>query len=449
MRIVAVGVLAILLAWSTSEAPSAQTVPSAPRVVVAELETIIHPVSAEFVSDVIDRADAAEAELVVFLLRTPGGLLDSTRTIVSRMIASRTPVVMFVEPPGARAASAGFVLMMAADVAAMAPGTHIGAAHPVSGTGEAMDDTASEKAAADTAAYVRSLADARGRNVALAAEAVTESRAFTEREALEAEPPLVDLVADDVDALLRALDGRTIRRFDGTEVTLHLAGATRTPERMTWRQRFLSTIAHPQLASLLLTLGILGLTVELWNPGAIVPGVAGGLCLLLAFFAFQILPVSTTALLLVLFGLVLLALELTVPSFGVLGVGGIISLFFGYVMFSDTVPGVTVGLGTIVPLVLGVAAVFLFLGRLALASQRAPAATGAEGLRGARGRARAALTPEQEGLVDLHGEIWRAISRAPVDPGQPVRVTAVHGLTLTVEPAVESTGAHGREEGEP
>jgi membrane-bound serine protease (ClpP class) len=419
-------------------APATQTTAAnRPRVVVAELDGIIHPVSAEYLTATIDRADTTGADVVVFILRTPGGLLDSTRTIVSRMITSRAPVVVFVGPSGARAASAGFVLTIAADVAVMAPGTHIGAAHPVSGSGEAMDDTTAKKAASDTAAYVRSLAQARDRNVPLAAEAVLESRAFTDREALEANPPLIDFMARDVDDLLRQLDGRTIRRFDGRTTMIDTSEAEIVRVDMTRRQRLLSAIAHPQIAYLLLTLGALGLTIELWNPGAIVPGVVGGLSLLLAFFALQILPVNTTGLLLLLFGIGLLILELKVPSFGVLGIGGIVSLLVGSIMLTREIPGLpgmTVSLAVVVPVVFGLAAIFLFLGRLAFKAQARPPTTGAEGMVGEQGRARTPIAPNAPGQVDVHGEIWRAFSREPLPAGARVRVVEVNGLTLVVEP---------------
>ena len=408
--------------------------PSRPVAVVAELDGIIHPVSAEYLTGVIDQADTSAADIVIIVLRTPGGLLESTQTIVSRMITSRAPVAILVAPSGGRAASAGFVLMMAADVAAMAPGTHIGAAHPVSGSGETMDETTSKKAASDAAAYVRSLAEARGRNVMLAAEAVLESRAFTDREAMTASPPLVEFSAADVDTLLRQLDGKTIKRFDGRTTTLRTANAEVRRIEMSNRQRFLGAIAHPQIAYILLTLGMLGLTIELWSPGAILPGVAGGLCLLLAFFAFQILPVNTIGLLLILFGLALLILELKIPSFGALGVGGTISLVIGSVMLTrDAIPGVPVGLGFIVPVALAVSAITLFLGRLALQTHRQRSVTGVDGMIGAGGRARNDLGPDAAGQVDIHGEIWRAHSGSHIAAGQPVRVTAVNGLTLVVE----------------
>ena len=414
------------------QAPSSSA--DRPRVVVAELDGIIHPVSAEYLREVIDEADTSGAALVVVVLRTPGGLLDSTRDIVSRFITSRAPVVVFVGPSGARAASAGFVITIAADVAVMAPGTHIGAAHPVSGSGQSMDDTTAKKAASDAAAYVRSLAEARGRNVPLSAEAVLESRAFTDREALQASPPLIDFSASNVDEVVRQLDGRTVRRFDGRTTHVSTANAELVRIDMTRRQRFLSAIAHPQVAYLLLTLGMLGLTVELWNPGAIVPGVVGGLSLLLAFFALQILPMNTTGLLLVLFGLALLILELKVPSFGILGIGGTISLLVGSIMMTRQTPGITVSLGVILPAVLAVAAIVLFLGRLALRAQARPPTTGVQALIGAEGRSLSPLAADAAGQIDVRGEIWRALSTQPLPVGARVRVVDVQGLTLHVEP---------------
>ena len=416
-------------AWPQPDAPAR------PHVIVTEIDGIIQPISAEYFTDAIGLADTSGAELVILVLRTPGGLLDSTRTMVSRMITSRAPVVVFVGPSGGRAASAGFILLLAADVAAMAPGTHSGAAHPVSGGGENMDEATSKKAASDAAAYVRSIAEARHRNVTLAAEAVLESRAFTDREALEARPPLIDLTATDVDDILEQLDGRAITRFDGRSTTVHTMNAEVRRIEMTRRQWFLSAIAHPQVAYMLMTLGLLGLTVELWNPGLIAPGVAGGLCLLLAFFAFQILPVSTAGLLLVIFGIALLVLELKVPSFGALGVGGAVSLLIGSVMLTDVVPGVRVGFGFVAPGAIGLAAIFLFLGRLALKAQRQPPVTGVAALIGHSALARTALAPGEPGQVDLRGEIWRAVSLVPIPSGHPLRVVRVDGLTLTVEPA--------------
>ena len=381
------------MSWRSSQHSILAAAPAAerpPAVLVAEIDAVIHPVSSEFMVEVMDRADTGGAAAVIFVLRTPGGLLDSTRTIVSRMIVARAPVVVFVAPSGARAASAGFMLVLASDVAAMAPGTHIGAAHPVSGSGEKINETVEKKAASDVAAYARSLAEARARNVKLAEEAVIQSRAFTDKEALAASPPLVDLTAGSVEDLVAKLDGRTVARFDGRPVTLRTRGARLEHVAMSTRQRVLSAIAHPQIAYLLMSLGLLGLTVELWNPGLVLPGVVGGVSLLLAFFAFQVLPVDTAGLLLIALGIGLLVLELKMPSFGALGMGGALSLVLGSMMLTRNMPDLALGPGLVLPVALGFAALFLFLGRLALVAQRRPAVTGAEGMQGAVG---VALSP--------------------------------------------------------
>jgi len=419
-----------------------------PLVVVGEYDGVIHPIAAEFVADVLDAAERSRARAAVLVLRTPGGLLESTRTIVSRMIASPVPVVVFVAPGGARAASAGFLITLAADVAAMAPGTHIGAAHPVSAGGQPAaegEGVMAQKAAADTAAYARTLAEARGRNVTLAAEAVTESRAFTEREALAASPPLIDLAADDVPALLQGLDGRQIRRFDGRLVTLRTRDADVERVVPTWRQTVLGAIAHPQVAYLLLTLGMLGLVVEFWNPGFVLPGVAGGLSLLLAFFAFQILPVDVTGLLLLVFGLALLGAEVMTPAFGVLGIGGIVALVAGSLMVTREVPGIRVGLDVILPVVGAAAVIVLGLGRLGLQIQRRQSPAGSHGLAGVSAEALTPLGPDAPGQIRVRGEIWRAVSERPLPAGQRLRVVHVTGLTAHVrasddaEPAGDST----------
>ena len=325
----ALAVWGVALQLAAGQSP-ADRASAQPLVVVGEYDGVIHPIAAEFVDDLISRAEREGAAASLLVLRTPGGLLDSTRTLVSRILASRVPVIVYVAPSGARAASAGFLVTLAADVAVMAPGTHIGAAHPVSPGAESGDTGAmAQKATADAAAYARTIAETRGRNAALAGAAVTESRAFTEREALDASPPLIDLVVPDLETLVRQLDGRSVRRFDGTTVTLHTTNARLERLKPTWRQSILGAIAHPQVAYLLLTLGMLGLMVEFWNPGFVLPGVAGGLCLLLAFFAFQVLPINLSGLLLLIFGLALLAAEMMVPSFGVLGVGGLVALLGG------------------------------------------------------------------------------------------------------------------------
>jgi membrane-bound serine protease (ClpP class) len=432
LRLATIAAATLAIGASPDGVGGAQS-PAPPRVVVAEYDGVIHPVAAEFFDDAIARAAATGADAVVLVLRTPGGLLESTRTMVSRMIASPVPVVVYVSPSGSRAASAGFILTLAADVAAMAPGTHIGAAHPVTASGEG-DNASADKAVEDTAAYARTLAAARNRNVALAADAVLNSRAFTEREALEADPPLIDLVAADLTALLARLDGREVRRFDGRTETMRTRDAAIEPVGMTRRQRLLSAIAHPQVAYLLFSLGMLGLVVELWNPGALIPGVIGGICLMLAFFAFQVLPVDVAGLLLLILGISLLIVEVTVPSFGVLGIGGIVAVVAGSIMITDDLPGVRVSYRVIVPMAIAMAIIVLGLGRLAMRAQRLAPVTGVAAMIGEIGSALTTISPGAAGQVSVHGEIWRASSSTDVAAGTRVRVRDVSGLTLQVDP---------------
>ena len=407
--------------------------PTPPLVFTAVVDAVIHPVSAEYMIQTMDAADEAGAALVVFTLRTPGGLVDSTRDIVTHMLAAKTPVAVFIGPAGSRAASAGFILTIAADIAAMAPGTHIGAAHPVAGGGEQVDATTSEKAAQDVAAYTRTLAAGRRRNVALAEAAVMQSRAFTEREAADATPPLVDLIASDLPDLLRQLDGRTIARFDGSTVVLRIAGAEVRTGEMTFRQRVLSAIAHPNIAYILLSLGMLGLTIELWNPGAVLPGVVGGVSLLLAFFALRLLPVNYAGVLLIALGLLLLILEIKVTSYGLLAAGGITSLVFGSMILVDPrAPELQLNLRVVGPVLLASVVLTLFLVRLGVAAQRQKPVTGADGMIGVIGHALTAIGPDAIGQVRAQGEIWRATTAEDIAEGTPVRVTHIDGLTLTV-----------------
>jgi membrane-bound serine protease (ClpP class) len=425
----AAAAFALLTSFATPQPQPART----PVVYSAEVESSIHPVSAEYMIEAMNQADAAGAALIVFTLRTPGGLVDSTRDIVTRMLASKTPVAVFVGPAGARAASAGFILTIAADVAAMAPGTHIGAAHPVQGGGQQSDETMAKKAAADVAAYVRTIASARHRNVPLSEEAVNDSRAFTETEALGAAPPLIDLVATDVADLLGKLDGRTVRRFDGTTASLELSGASIVPIAMNLRQRILSAIANPNIAYLLLSLGMLGLTIELWNPGSILPGVVGGVSLLLAFFSLQLLPVNYAGVLLIVLGMILLVLEMAVISYGLLTAGGLISLALGSMILVDTPsPGLQLSLSFVVPVVVGFAGIAMLLVRLAVKAQRQPPVTGEAAMLGQMGQALTAIEAGSTGNVATRGEIWQAVADESIPAGARVRVTAVNGLTLTV-----------------
>ena len=416
-----------------------------PVVYSAVVDALIHPVSAEFIDQTITEADAANAALVVLTLRTPGGLVDSTRSINTSIINAQTPVVVYVGPSGTRAASAGFLITIAADVAAMAPGTHIGAAHPVSGTGAEMDEVAAGKAASDVAAYARSIADQRGRNVELAESAVMDSRSFTEREAIEADPPLIDLVATDMDDLLEQLDGRTITRWNGDEIVLNTRNATVEDVEMNWRQEILSAVAHPQVAVLLFSLGTLGLTIELWNPGGIVPGVVGGLCLLLAFFAFQILPINYVGLLLILFGLLLLVAEMLTATYGLLATGGIVSMVLGAVMLIDSpAPELQLGWPFILSSMLALGVITALLARLGVRSQLSRPTTGRAGMIEQVGEALSPIGPHESGRVSTHGEIWTAMSDQDIEQGERVRVVDVDGMRLTVRRLTPDTpgGTH-------
>jgi membrane-bound serine protease (ClpP class) len=433
----AVGLLLVAIAGLLARPGTlgAQTPARQPVVYSIQVDGIIHPVATAYIKRAIAEADGAKADLLVIVLRTPGGLVDATRDINTAIIQAKTPVAVFVSPSGSRAASAGFLITMAADVAAMAPGTHIGAAHPVSGDGQKIDDVMAKKMTSDVAGYARTLAAQRKRNVTLVEQAVTESRTFTEQEAATADPPLIDLIASDLPDLLAKLDGRSIHRFDGSAHTLRSAGAVQRVVEMTWAQSVLSAIAHPQIAYLLLMLGTLGLTVEMWNPGAIFPGVAGGLCLLLAFFAFQVLPVSSVGVLLILFGLVLLVLEVKVTSYGLLGIGGVLSLFFGSILLMDSpLPELQVGMRVIAPVTLTLSAIILFLVQLAVKAQRTQPITGEDGMREGLGQALTAIDPGGTGRVRTRGEIWTATAEEPITAGDMVRVTGLQGLTLTVRP---------------
>lgn len=404
-------------------------------VLVAPLRNeIIHPLTAQYLVQAIARADEEKAELLVIELDTPGGLVDSTKEIVQAMNAAKTPIAVYVAPSGARAASAGFFILIDADIAAMAPATNTGAAHPIDVTGvagapEKKEDVGLEKAENDIAAFVRTTAENRGRNVDLAEKAVRESASYTEHEALEGN--LVDLVAADRAELLRKLDGRSVRRLDGSTRVLSTGGAVRELEKSVL-QRTLGPLLHPQIVLLLLGLGLMGLYVEISHPGMIFPGVVGVLCLLLAALAFQYLPVNTVGILLVVLGLGLFVLELKVTSYGALTLGGFACLILGLLMmFPRDVPALRVPLGFVLPLAVAVGGVMSFFVVLVARAQRTPVATGIQGMVGELGRA--ATEVAAEGKVYVHGELWDARSATPIMAGDAVRVLAVEGTRLVIE----------------
>ncbi len=395
---------------------------------VVELAGVVHAVTAAHVVQAIDRADADGAPLLVIRIDTPGGLDSSMRQIIDRMLNCRTPVAVFVGPSGARAASAGFVIAVAADVAAMAPGTNIGAAHPVAGIGQ-MDEVMSKKVTSDAAAYIRGKAERRGRNVEMAEKAVVESKSFTEKEALELK--LIDLVAKDVPDLLARLEGREVKRFDGTSVTLRLAGQKTVDVRMDWRQVILSAIARPEILFLLLLGALAGLGAEISHPGLIFPGVLGALCLILFLFASQIIPVNWAGVLLVLLAIGLFVAEVKVASYGLLTLAGLVAMILGAMMLVDSsLPELRVDPWSLAPFILAFAAVTIALVRLVIQAQRRRAQTGAEGLLGQRGRAASEVSPE--GWVIVQGERWRARAEERIAAGEAVEILSVQGLLLRV-----------------
>jgi membrane-bound serine protease (ClpP class) len=399
------------------------------EVPVVELDGVVHAVSATHVVQGIDRADATGAPLVVIRINTPGGLDTSMRQIVDRMLSAKTPVACFVAPSGARAASAGFVILVSADLAAMAPGTNTGAAHPVS-TGGQLDEVMSKKVTQDAAAYIRGKAERRGRNVEMAEKAVVESKSFTEKEALDQH--LIDLVATDVPDLLRQLDGREVKRFDGSSVRLKLAGQKTVEVKMDWRQAILSTVASPEILFLLLLGALAGLGAEISHPGLVFPGIIGALCLILFLFASQIIPVSGAGVLLVLLAVGLFAAEVKVHSYGLLTVGGLVAMILGAMMLVDSpVPALRVDLWRLLPAIVAFAVFVMVLVRLVVQAQRRRAVTGREGLVGLVGRAETDVAPE--GWVLVGGERWRAVGEeGPIGRGEPVAVVSMQGLVLRV-----------------
>jgi membrane-bound serine protease (ClpP class) len=399
------------------------------------IDGVISPVTVRLVETALTRAQNERAGALVILLDTPGGLERSMRLICQRLLNAEIPVIVYVAPTGARAASAGVFITMAAHVAAMAPATNIGAAHPVA-VGGGVDKESMKKVENDAAAFARTIATERGRNGEWAEKAVRQSVSITEREAVKLK--VVDLVADSVPDLLDKIDGRGVKTARGP-VTLQTKGAAVTAIEIGFRDRVLNVITDPNVAYILMMLGMLGLFFELSTPGAILPGVIGGISLILAFFAFQSLPINYAGLLLILFGIALFVAEVTVVSHGVLAIGGIVALSLGSLMLFDAPEvGFRVSWWVILPTIGATAGVFLFVLTAGVRALRSRSPVGAPALVGQTGVARGPLSPE--GQVLVQGELWRAVVRgAPVDVGARVRVVGVNGLTLTVEKAGEGS----------
>ncbi len=446
---------------------SSNAVDRSSKVLVITVDGPINPVTAGYIDKGIAEAAERGADLLVLRLDTPGGLMSSMRTIVKSIMASPVPVAVYVSPSGARAASAGVFITMAAHVAAMSPGTNIGAAHPVNIGGgspfgkkkqeedaedkegkegdkekedsdkdkESQDETLSDesvmarKVINDTVAFVKSIAEINGRNAEWAERSVRESISSTEREALEEN--VIDLVAENLDKLLEEIDGRTVR-IDGEEVTLTVAGADIDEMPMDLRQRILAAVSDPNIAYLLMMLGVYGLFFELANPGVILPGVLGGIFLILAFFSFQVIPVNYAGVLLIGLGLILFILEIKVVSYGMLSVGGIVSTLLGSIMLIDSIEPYYRISRTLIFGVTGFTALFFLVGLgLAFKVQRRKVVTGIEGMIGITGETTTEVDPE--GKVKVHGEIWSAVSDTPIPAGKRIKVINMDGMVVRVE----------------
>ena len=418
--------IGIALAWPATTYSRSE--PAVRPVLAIKLEGVIAPSVADYIIRAIKQADREMAQALVIELDTPGGLDLSMRSIIKEMLAAERPIIVYVSPSGARAASAGAFITLAAHVAAMAPGTNIGAAHPVN-MGGPMDKEMSKKVTNDAAAYIRTIAEQRGRNAQWAEDAVRKSVSATEKEALNLK--IIDVVADKLNDLLVALDGREVTTARG-KVMLHTKGVEVSRLEMGLRDKILKVISDPTIAYMLLMLGLAGLYFELSTPGAILPGVLGGICLILAFYAFQTLPVNYAGLLLILLAIILFIAEVKVVSNGMLAVGGIIAMILGSTMLIRSPESfMRISLPAILGTTAVTAAFFIFVVTMALRAQRQKTTTGAEGLIGQIGTVRTPLKPE--GSVLVGGELWSAQCEERAEPGDKVRVRAVKGLLLQVD----------------
>jgi membrane-bound serine protease (ClpP class) len=398
----------------------------------------IEPIMAEYVVNGINRANQQNASLILITLSTPGGLDTSMRQIIQAILSSKVPVVTYVYPTGSRAASAGFFILLSADIDAMAPGTDTGAASPITAVGGQpvqVDQTLARKILNEANAYLRSYVTKRGRNATLAATAVTDAKAFTEKEALDGH--LIDLIANSPEDLLAQLNGRTITRFDGATEKLSLPHPVIVSIEMNGREKLLSRIVQPDAFFILLVLGALGLYVEFTHPGLFAPGVIGGIALLLALFAMHLLPVNLAGILLLILALALFALEAKYPTHGILGVGGMVAMTLGALMLiRSPITGRGVSLITALSVVIPFAVIVIFLMRLVLRSHQWKSSTGREEMLGEEGKVTEPVGPGAPGMVFVHGELWRAVAvnGQAIPEGARVRVKKIAGLTLEVEP---------------
>jgi membrane-bound serine protease (ClpP class) len=404
----------------------------------------VDPILATYIDEGLADAANRHAALVLITMDTPGGLSVSMQDIIQHILASPVPVAVYVTPTGGRGASAGFYILLSADIAAMAPGTHTGSATPVMAIGGFLpmqiDDAFRKKINADATAFLRSFSEKRGRNPVLAEKAITEGSAFTDKEALDGK--MIDLIVNTSDDLVRQLDGRSITRFDGTQTKLSLKNAARTPFELSARQKFLARIVQPDVFFVMLILGVLGVYTEFTHPGVIVPGVVGGICLILALYAMNFLPINLAGVFLILLALAFFTLEAKAPSHGVLALGGVVSMFLGaiFLIRSPLTPGGVSG-GVALAATVPFAVLAVVLMRLVLNSRKWKSATGKEELIGEHGISMVQLAAGAVGLVRVHGELWSAESSQPVQEGAAVRVLRVEGLKLFVEPAEVAVSA--------
>jgi membrane-bound serine protease (ClpP class) len=439
LRLLALALLPFVVDPARAQEDAKPASDTAGEVIKVRIASIIHPVARDLLVEGIERADREKAAALVVELDTPGGLMTSTREMTTAMLGARTPIVVWVAPDGAQAASAGFFLLMAADFAAMAPSTNTGAAHPVGGQGESIEGDLGDKIEQDAAANIRALAARRGRPVELAEKAVVSSASFTAAEAKA--NGLVDLVAADEKALLAGLDGRELEKPAGEKRRLALAGARVVTLEMNGAQRFLSVLLHPNVAYILLSLGFLGLYFELSHPGAIFPGVVGGISLLLALYALSVLPVRFAGVALILLGIALLIAEIKVTSYGLLTVGGVGALVLGsLILFRSAEPALRVSRSLIAAVAFFFLAVTGLLLTLSVRHLRHRVQTGREAMIGPRAVARTALAPD--GKVFVAGEWWNAHAEGAVAAGTQVEIVGIDGMTLHVRrlapPSVES-----------
>jgi len=400
-------------------------------VYTVRIQGAINPPVSGFLSECIEKAGKADAEALVVLLDTPGGLDSSMRDIIKEIMDAPVPVVVYVAPPGARAASAGAIILLASHVAAMAPGTNAGAAHPVSIGKDKADEVMMKKVVSDAEAYSKSIAAKRGRSVDFAAKAVTESISITAKEALAGN--VIDVVADSVDDLLSQIDGKTVETRKG-KVVLHTRDAKRTEITMPFKFRFLAYVSDPNVAYILMMIGIYGILFEFYSPGTIFPGVIGGISLILALYAFQAIPISFAGLALILLGIVFFILEVKIVSHGLLGIAGIVSVVIGSVMLVD-LPGSPLAISfTTILIVAVISAIFVFgILSFAVKAQLSRVKTGSEGLEGETGTARTDIAAGGAGKVMVHGELWKARSDEAIGEGDEVVVTSVEGLIVKVK----------------